>query len=170
MFKFCIGILTFIQVMTLIKWTFKISQPCSTWQSIQIAINLKWNRCNIIHLINGLESKYNLSLKFNDKIQMLCWKISYTVYMSDVNYMLFSCSKVLKLCRRLFFNISHTQFIIVGDIYPESCKVYHRGYDCVSYNQHPSRWKLRRSGVNEVIFGYSRDFPFQLTNITQKFC
>jgi hypothetical protein len=45
-------------------------------------------------------------------------------------------------------------------------KVYHRGYDCVSYNQHPSRWKLRRSGVNEVLFGYSRDFRFQLTNIT----
>ena len=33
----------------------------------------------------------------------------------------------------------NTQFIIVGDIYPESCKVYHRGYNCVSYNQHPSR-------------------------------
>jgi hypothetical protein len=29
-------------------------------------------RCNIVHLINGLESKYNVSLKFNDKIQMLC--------------------------------------------------------------------------------------------------
>ena len=54
----------------------------------------------------------------------------------------------------------------MGDIYPESCKVYHRGYDCVSYNQHPSRWKLRRGGVNEVLFGYSRDFPFQLTKIT----
>ena len=33
----------------------------------------------MVHLINGLESKYNLSLKFNDKVQMLCWKISYTV-------------------------------------------------------------------------------------------
>ena len=54
----------------------------------------------------------------------------------------------------------------MGDIYPESCKVYHRGYDCVSYNQHPSRWKLRRGGINEVLFGYSRDFPFQLTKIT----
>jgi hypothetical protein len=41
-----------------------------------------------------------------------------------------------------------------------------RGYDCVSYNRPPSRWKLRRGGVNEVLFGYSRDFPFQLTNIT----
>ena len=55
---------------------------------------------------------------------------------------------------------------IVGDIDPKSCKVYHRGQDCVSYNQHPSRWKLRRGGVNEGLFGYSLDFPFQLTNIT----
>jgi hypothetical protein len=60
----------------------------------------------------------------------------------------------------------HVLFFYFGDIYPESCKVYDRGYDCVSYNQHPSRWKLRRGGVNEVLFGYSRDFPFQLTNIT----
>ena len=33
-------------------------------------ICLTSERCNIVHLINGLESKYNLSLKFNDKIQM----------------------------------------------------------------------------------------------------
>jgi flavin-dependent dehydrogenase len=54
----------------------------------------------------------------------------------------------------------------VGDIYPKSCKVYHQGQDCVCYNQHPSRRKLRRGGINEVFFGYSWDFPFQLTNIT----
>ena len=41
-------------------------------------------RCNIVHLINGQENKYILSLKFDDQIQMVYWKISYTVYMSDV--------------------------------------------------------------------------------------
>ena len=78
-------------------------------------------------------------------------------------HLLFNLLLNMPVGKFLTFN---TQLTNVGDIYPKSCKVYHRGHDCVSYNQHPSRWKLRRGGVNEVPFGYSRDFPFQLTNIT----
>ena len=102
MFKFCIGILTFIQVMTLIKWTFKI------------LFNLFYLLLNM--LVNFLLLLHNL----------LSW----------VTY-------IQKVAR--FITGDTIVSVIISTRQDENCD---------------------EAALNKVLFRYSRDFPFQLTNIT----
>jgi hypothetical protein len=129
--------------MTLIKWTFKISQPCSTTENIfsivSPVINLATFWIYVTHDNKLCIKNKKFTSIFNNKLNKRCFLLSTGLRNLE------------------------------GPFY-ESHYLYESKNTDAKFKHLRSRMSVEmilwRGSVNEMLFGYSRDFPFQLTNIT----